>query len=174
MSIFNGIKSNDVVKVKFKELKEMYTDLDSLYTLMDDGFQYNMRAVLNGGQFIVLDGPQLNNFNKKEYIRIENHLDNATLDLYEEFIDKLEIVTDIPTFKNSEMGLLITRLDNQLIINGTPLKYVPEDMKKMPILNVAKHATGPTPNGGLKEFREFMESWIMDMATEEVMGENDK
>lgn len=168
MSVFNGIKENDVVRIKFKDLKELYSDLDSLHTLMDDVLSHNMRAFLHGGQFVVISPAQTDTQKKEEYLYIENHLDGSCMNAYESMVESIEVVTDVPTFKNNEMGILITRLDNQLLINGHPLKNIDEQRQ-----HILQHRGNKDikPNDGLTQFREFIESWLMDVAADEAMNE---
>lgn len=173
MSIFNGIKENDIVEIKFRDMKDVYHDLDSLKEYDDlYSLSYNMRAILHGGMFHVIRPPEQHPLNKKYYITIGNHLDNSdSWQVYEDIVDTIKTHSDVPSFTSKQHGFNIVRLNNQLIINGDPLKKWKKERQQQ-IRN--NHFDDGKEDDDLDEFKEFIEKWLVDVATEEAMGELDE
>lgn len=167
MSMFNGIKKDDLVRIKFKDLKLLYSNLSDLSNKMEEyNYRGNIKSMLTGGIFQVNIGPTKDTTKGGlEFIMIDCHLDDDQLRVYEEMIESISVVGDAPSFKSGEHGFNIVRQGNILIINGRPLAATdPYTLNNSP---------GPGENkvdGNIGDFREFIEAWLIDVATEEALS----
>ena len=121
-----GIKKNDIVRIKFKDLNTLVLGSNMTFGDLDESLRLtsNMRAYYNGGDFLVGE-----DFNKENYcsilgdaISVKNHFDHDYDFLVYDFsLESIEIVSDARRFVSSELDLIVVRVDDELFINGKPL-----------------------------------------------------
>jgi len=170
-----GIKKNDIVRVKFKNLNSIvkesclpFQDLDELLRLSS-----NMRAYYNGGDFLVSEDFDRDNFDSTmgDAIEVKNHFDNDYSFLIHEFaIESIEIVNDARRFISSDFDMGVIRVDDELFINGKPI-IGDEREKKKEYNRYKKKEDDQYVNQGRKLLKIF-EEFITDLAVNDSI--NDK
>jgi hypothetical protein len=170
-----GIKKNDIVRVKFKDLNSIvkqsglpFQDLDELLRLSS-----NMRAYYNGGDFLVSEDFDRDNFDSTigDAIEVKNHFDNDySFLIYEFAIESIEIVNDARRFISSDFDIVVVRVDDELFINGKPV-IGDEREKRKEHNRYKKKEDDQYVNQGRKLLKIF-EEFITDLAVSDSI--NDK
>ncbi len=121
-----GVKKNDIVRIKFKNLNAIIKDSNMPFQDLDEHLRLssNMRAYYNGGDFLVSE-----DFNKDDFteffgdvIHLKNHLDSDYgFEVCEYTIETIEIVNDARRFVSSDLDLIVVRVEDELYINGQPI-----------------------------------------------------
>jgi len=165
-----GIKKNDIVRIKFKDLNRLVEQSNMAFQDLDEsiGLSRNMRAYYNGGDFLVsldFDRDNTDSF-LGDAIEVKNHFDNDYSFLVYEFaIESIEIVNDARRFISSELDLIVIRVEDELFINGRPVVGdEPEKIKQHKRYN--KKDNGEYVNENRKLLKIF-EEFIADLAVKE-------
>jgi hypothetical protein len=121
-----GVKKNDIIRVKFKNLNSLIKDSKMPFSDLDDlvRLSNNMRAYYNGGDFVACEDFDAKNSHDflGDAIHASNHLDHDyDFHIYDYCIESIEIVNDARRFVCTEMDLIVVRVDDELYINGKPL-----------------------------------------------------
>ena len=118
-------KRNEVVRITFKTLDRILDDSGLPFSEADDQLALgrNIRAVLQGGDFIVAEPAQGNDSDKfGQYITIKNHFDHDyEFDIHDIVLESIQIIDDPIMFSSQEMNLMVVRVGDEIFINGSPL-----------------------------------------------------
>jgi hypothetical protein len=118
-------KRNEVVRIRFKTLDRILDDSGLPFSEADDQLALgrNIRAVLQGGDFIVSEPVQGDDSDKfGQYITIKNHFDHDyEFDVHDIVLESIQIIDDPIMFSSQEMNLMVVRVGDEIFINGSPL-----------------------------------------------------
>jgi hypothetical protein len=118
-------KRNEVVRIRFKTLDKILDDSGLPFSEADDQLAIgrNIRAVLQGGDFVVSEPAQGNDSDKfGQYITIKNHFDHDyEFDVHDIVLESIQIIDDPIMFSSQEMNLMVVRVGDEMFINGSPL-----------------------------------------------------
>lgn len=167
-----GIRKNDIVRIKFKNLNDIIDSGDMPFHDLDDqlSLSNNMRAYYSGGDFVVDEEFSSENTDPKfgEGIRIKNHFDhNYDFMTYESCVDSIEVINDSRRFVSKEMGLVVIKVEGELFINGEPLIGDIHDKKK----DFERYEKRKNPDAEFKHpnmaLLSIFEEFITDLAMKE-------
>jgi len=163
VSMFDGLKIGDVVRLKFKCIDDLIKMRDSVgYTSeMVDRYSVgsNLKAMLNGGDFIIkeINDSFLNSdgvSKKVKALEIDNYLDDNVFTVYEDMLATLEVIEVSFSFKSSTHGFMISQIGSALYINGRALINDKDDFQDMFKLN---------------KFVSFMEHYLTSKGLEDCL-----
>lgn len=119
MANFSNIKVGDVVRVKFKDVKDiLQKDISTGKSMIANWrLSNNLLALHSGGDFLV------NDINTKEKtITLENHLDEDEFEIVEGMVESLELIDVSNKFVSQWHGVNLVILDDSIYINGRELR----------------------------------------------------
>jgi hypothetical protein len=165
-----GIKKNDVVRIKFKDINSIIKNSGIPFQDLDDDLRLssNMRAYFNGGDFLVSEDfdTSLKDSVFGDCVVLKNHFDfDNNLQIYEYTIDTIDIVNDARRFVSSDLDLIVVRVEDELFINGQPL-IGDELQKKKDHDRYKKNNEKPYENEN-RRLLSIFEEFIADLAVKD-------
>jgi hypothetical protein len=176
MSILKKVnpKKNEVVRLKFKSIIQILDELDIPYSEADDllSLSRNMRAYLQGGDFLVSEGPKDSCEERGFCIVVKNHFDHDyDFEVSDCVLESVEIIEDPEFFSSQELNVIVVRTGDELFINGHPLIGNERDEEarhnKHNKYNVKKENFKNKNRKLLKIFEDF----ITDMAVKDSLSQ---
>ena len=134
MSLLKAVNPHkgEVVRIKFKTINDIihasgcsFSDTTDNYELDD-----NFKALLVGGDFLVdrvIDSCSFTRDIEENFIKVLNHLDGGTFNIFDNMIESVSIVQDAEKFVSTDHNLIVVRVGNDLYINGVSLLGDEED-----------------------------------------------
>lgn len=174
-----GIKKNDVVRIKFKNLNDIIESSDMPFHELDDHLRLsgNMRAYYNGGDFLVCADFSSEDAEGEfgEGVRISNHFDHSyDLTVYESTIESIHVVNESRKFVSKDMDLIVVKVDGELFINGEPLIGDVNDKKR----DFDRYEKRKNPDSEFKHpnmaLLNIFEEFIADLAMKESLKKKGK
>ena len=122
MSILNGIKEGNVVRIKFKSIPDITKGM-KIQGILDNLDDYdigsNINAIIIGGDYVTVS---MDLKHKTPYIEIDNHLDGGTMVVYEKMVDTIEVIEVANKFVSEDCGIMMIQVEDKLYINGVRLE----------------------------------------------------
>lgn len=173
MSILKKVnpKKNEVVRLKFKNIIQILDELNLPFSEADDllGLSRNMRAYLQGGDFLVAEGPKETDTGKYEFT-IKNHFDHDyDFEVSDSVVETIEIVEDPEFFSSQELNIIVVRTGDELFINGKPL--IGDEFDNRRRHNKYNKNNEEFKNKNRKLLQIF-ENFITDMAVKDSLSRN--
>lgn len=157
-----GIKSGDVVRIKFKSIYDITKSMKMTQTLgwlSDYDIGCNVNALVSSGDFVVIGAENIND--PDPFIEIDNHLDGGSFSVHNNLIDTIEVIEVTNKFASEDHGIVIIQVDNKLYINGE-------------LLSNEKEEVNSTEPSDLERFTIFMEKFLVTRAFEDCLTDDIK
>jgi hypothetical protein len=170
--VFAGINKGDVVRIKFRTIEELTSKVDrddnsklpmtQRHDIIDSyEIGDNIKALINGGDFVVADTYNANEEDKNEMPRlyIDNHYDGDGMWIYKSHIESIEVIDVANKFVSENHGIIMIQVDDKIYINGLLLENYDYRPKDEP--------------GDLDKFLTFMEQFVVDSAMAKELGDDE-
>jgi hypothetical protein len=154
MSKISGLKKGEIVRIKFKEMRDIVSmrSKNKSYALIGEwDLGSNVLAFTYGGDFLIKEDVT-QAANKEEVLELINHLDGGTFDIPDEVVDTLEIIDAAAKFVSEEHNLILVMSENDLFINGEKLENNKEEkLLDNFVIFVEKYLMNRVVNASLKD-----------------------
>lgn len=172
MSILKKVnpKKNEVIRLKFKNIIQILDELNLPYSEADDilSLSRNMRAYLQGGDFLVSEGPK-DDSERGSYIVVKNHFDHDyDFEVSDSVLEFAEIIEDPEFFSSQDLNIMVVRTGDELFINGHPL--IGDEKNEEARHNKYNRKNENFKNKNRKLLKIF-EDFITDMAVKDSLSQ---
>jgi hypothetical protein len=172
MSILKKVnpKKNEVIRLKFKSIILILDELNVPYSEADDilSLSRNMRAYLQGGDFLVSEGPK-DDSGKGFYIVVKNHFDHDyDFEVSDSVLESAEIIEDPEFFSCRVLNVIVVRTGDELFINGHPLIG---DEKNEEVRYNKYNAKKENFKNKNRKLLKIFEDFITDMAVKDSLSQ---